>query len=223
MLFTKPARPGRVKTRLVVEASTGEAGFTAEQAAALHRAFLDDLTARLEGGRFDLTLAWALDDDEEVPETGRTSIRQTGADLGERLFEGLREAAQHHRLVGAVGSDHPELSIETVERGFALLRGGVDVVLGPALDGGYYFVGMRSPSLQRALFTDIRWSTSTVLAETIERCRELSLSFMLLPEGSDVDTPEDLGRLQRRLRDTADPLAEMCPNTAELLMSWGLR
>jgi rSAM/selenodomain-associated transferase 1 len=220
VLFTKPARPGRVKTRLIAPASGGEAGLTAEQAADLHRAFREDLTSRLESGRFDLVLAWALDPDEPIPGTGTSAVRQAEGDLGERLFEGLSAAARRHRFVGAVGSDHPELEIESVERGFSLLRGGVDVVLGPALDGGYYFVGVRAEVLDRALFSGIAWSTATVLAETVERCRASGLSFMLLAEGADVDTMEDLERLQRRLGDVRDPLSADCPKTAELVRAW---
>src|SRR6202008_462276 len=63
LLFTKPAREGRVKTRLIGD-------LTPAQAAALHTAFLDDLLDRLrEGLREDieLRLAWALEPEEPVP------------------------------------------------------------------------------------------------------------------------------------------------------------
>lgn len=220
LLFTKPARPGRVKTRLIADEAKGKGGLTAEQAAALHQAFLEDLTARLEPGRFDLVLAWALAAEEEPPSSALKSVRQEGSDLGERLFRALSGAAERHRLVGAVGSDHPELALESVERGFSLLRGGVDVVLGPAADGGYYFIGARADSLHRDLFSGIAWSTPEVLSQTLERCRRLGASFMLLPEASDVDTVEDLGRLERRLEDATDPLRAACPKTSELLRDW---
>lgn len=221
LLFTKPAQPGRVKTRLIGSRLGGrEGGLTPEQAAELHEAFLDDLTTRLATGRLDLTLAWALEEGEALPDSGHPAIRQTGEDLGERLFEALSGAARKHSLVGAVGSDHPEVALEEVERGFSLLRGGVDVVLGPATDGGYYFVGVRAASLRRELFTGIEWSTSGVLEATLERCRDLSLSLMLLREHSDVDTPEDLDRLSRRLQSSTDPLSGVCPSTSELLRQW---
>jgi len=194
---------------------------TAQQAADLHRAFLGDLTTRLTTGSFDLILAWALEPDEEIPETDHRSVRQRGGDLGERLFETLAEAARGYRRVGAVGSDHPELDVEEIERGFALLEGGVDIVLGPATDGGYYFLGARAESLRRGLFTNVEWSTARVLEETLERCREENLSVMLLRESSDVDTPADLERLARRLGDPADALSASCPETLALLRQWG--
>ena len=96
----------------------------------------------------------------------------------------------------------------------------MDVVLGPATDGGYYFVGARAASLRAELFTGIEWSTPEVLETTLERCRELSLSLMLLREDSDVDTPEDLDRLSRRLESSTDPLFGECPRTSELLRQW---
>ena len=220
LLFTKPARPGRVKTRLIGDPAKGDGGLTPEQAAELHQAFLEDVTHRLTHGRFDLTLAWAVEEGVTFPPSAHKAVRQSGADLGERLFGALSEAAHKHRLVGAVGSDHPELSLEEVERGFALLRGGVDLVLGPATDGGYYFVGVRAESIRRELFFRIEWSTPAVLETTLERCRALSLSFMLLREGSDIDTPEDLERLSRRFASSTDTLEAECPRTAEFFRRW---
>src|SRR5436305_8455451 len=79
LLFTKPPRPGRVKTRLIGE-------LTADEAARLHATFLEDLLARLRGGDFELRLAWALeadDADEEVPAGPVPGVRQQGSDLGE--------------------------------------------------------------------------------------------------------------------------------------------
>ncbi len=118
LLFTKPARPGRVKTRLIGE-------LTAEEAARLHAAFLDDLVDRLQGGDFERTLAWALDGDEELPAGPVPGVRQRGRDLGERLYYALSEAALSEAgggTVAAVGSDHPTLSLEMVHRAFATLR-----------------------------------------------------------------------------------------------------
>lgn len=210
VLFSKPARPGRVKTRLIGD-------LTAVQAAELHQAFLDDLRERLSRGRFELRIAWALDADEALPETAVRGFRQRGADLGARLHAGLTRTARGHRFVAAVGSDHPELELERVESAFEHLEAGAEMVLGPASDGGYYLVAAAADALDRRLFEDIPWSTGNVLATTLERAAELGLRVELLPEGHDVDTPEDLRRLVRALgRGGAS-----CPRTRELLASWG--
>jgi rSAM/selenodomain-associated transferase 1 len=213
LLFTKPARPGRVKTRLVGTLS-------AEQAAALHQAFLGDLCERLAAQRgFGLRLAWAVEEGEAPPAAPLPAVVQRGGDLGERLFAALAEAAAEHPFVGAVGSDHPALSAERVEEAFAALAAGADVALGPAHDGGYYLIALRREALSPQLFAGVPWSTGEVLAHTLARCAELGLATVLLPAEADVDTPADLARLAAALLDARTP---SCPRTRALLSEWGM-
>ncbi len=218
-VFTKPARPGRVKTRLIGE-------LTSDQAAELHGAFLGDLLARLRSGPFDLEIAWALEEADSLPpgsDWGVRGRRQVGSTLGERLYRALAEAARDHPFVAAVGSDHPELSLATVAAAFEALEAGRDAVLGPATDGGYYLIALRASSVRREIFSDIPWSTGEVLAETRRRCHELDLDLLLLEPGHDVDTPDDLERLVATLAAAPEPGSTVppCPRTRELLVSWG--
>jgi len=214
LLFTKPARPGRVKTRLV------GAELSAAQAAALHEAFLGDLRDRLAGARgFALRLAWALEEGEAVPAGHGPATVQHGDDLGERLFRALGEAAAEHPLVAAVGSDHPELSPARVEEAFAALVAGADVAIGPAHDGGYYLVAVRPEALSREIFAGVPWSSGEVLAATLANCAGLGLAVVLLPAEADVDTPADLARLATAL---GKPDAPSCPRTRALLQDWGM-
>ena len=210
LLFTKPARAGRVKTRLIGDLTAGEA-------AELHAAFLADLLARLAGGDFDLRLAWALEAGDEVPEGPVPGVRQQGEDLGERLFSALSEAGEEAAAVAALGSDHPTLPVETVHRAFEAVERGADVVLGPAEDGGYYLIALRAGAVSRRLFEGVEWSTDKVLATTLDRCRELGLALEMLPLAADVDTPEDLARLAARM--AGGDLG--CPRTRRLLAAWG--
>ncbi len=222
LLYTKPARPGRVKTRLIGELS-------AEQAAELHAAFVGDVSERLADGRFHLQVAWALEGDEAFPAdlvaAGAEHVRQTDGDLGDRLYAGLSAAARDFEAVAAVGSDHPELERSTVEQAFERLDAGADAVFGPAEDGGYYLIALRPAAVRRELFEDIPWSTGEVLSESLARCRRLGLEVALLPTGHDVDVAEDLRRLAVRLRVQADDRprnrAGGCPRTRALLASWG--
>lgn len=215
MLFTKPARAGRVKTRLI-------GALTPKQAAALHAAFLGDLGDRLAPGRFHLRVAWALDGDGDRPPVDLVPgaddhVRQQGADLGARLFDGLSRAARGFSAVAAVGSDHPELVLETVERGFARLER-ADAVFGPAADGGYYLVALRADAVREAIFRGVAWSSETVLEESLERCHKLGLRTELLELGHDVDVAADLRRLAGRL--AGGEVA--CPRTRALLEKWGM-
>lgn len=206
LLFTKPAREGRVKTRLIGD-------LTAAEAAALHAAFLEDLVDRLRGGDFELQLAWALDAEDELPVGG---IRQQGEGLGERLYRALSEVARDGFSVMALGSDHPTLPLALVHEAFERLERGAEVVLGPAEDGGYYLIALRPDAVDPGLFQDIPWSTDRVLAATLERCGSLGRAVELLPPAADVDTPEDLRRLAESL--SSGDLG--CPRTRELLRSW---
>jgi len=214
LLFTKPAREGRVKTRLIGD-------LTPAQAAALHAAFLEDLLDRLRAGPredIELRLAWALDPEEAVPSGSLPGVRQEGNDLGERLYRALSGAAAEAGAVMALGSDHPTLPLEMVHRAFERVESGADVVLGPAEDGGYYLIALRAGAVAPRLFEGIAWSTDRVLAATLDRCRELGLAVELLPEASDVDTPEDLRRLAARMAADGDL---GCPRTHALLASLG--
>ncbi|MCB1008305.1 MAG: TIGR04282 family arsenosugar biosynthesis glycosyltransferase [Acidobacteria bacterium] len=196
LLFSKPATPGRVKTRLIGPLS-------AEEAARLHEAFLLDLHDRFAGGPVELRIFWGLGPDEALPARPGGGRRQEGAELGERLRRAI-EASADCEQVAVVGSDHPELSEASVARAFEALDEGADVVFGPALDGGYYLVGLRPRALRRELFEGIPWSTEKVLAASIARAGSLGLDVALLEPGCDVDRPEDLAPLAARLRREPD-------------------
>jgi len=198
LLFTKPARAGRVKTRLIGD-------LTPEQAADLHAAFVEDLLARLSGAACELHLAWALEPGEAVPgaiyagSAGLPGLRQEGVDLGERLYSALSAAGEGAGAVAALGSDHPTLPVEIVERAFAAVEAGARVVLGPAEDGGYYLIAV-APPVPRRLFEGIDWSTPRVLDQTIGRLNETGRSLAVLPPWYDVDTPDDWCVLVGHLR-----------------------
>lgn len=215
LVFTKPAHPGRVKTRLVGE-GTGE--LSAAQAAELHEAMTLDLLDRLAGGRFDLRVAWALEPGEEPPGWSPPWVRQEGPDLGARMHAALSgSAAEGCAAVAAVGTDHPLLGRTEVEEAFARVEAGAGAVFGPAADGGYYLVALAAgAALRPEIFEGIAWSTPAVLAETHARCRRLGLAVELLPEGRDVDTPEDLAALPGLLAGAGG-----APRTAALLARWG--
>lgn len=233
LLFSKPATPGRVKTRLAP--ALGE-----ERAAELHATFVHDAVASLVRGSFDLRLLWALDEtlggalDESdtagvEPPThllpvGARSLdwrRQEGRDLGERLYRALHDAADEAPFVGAVGSDHPEIEAAQVEDAFGRLEAGADVAIGPVPDGGYYLIALRREAVRQRLFDDVPWSTDAVFDVTVERCRELGLELATLPPGHDVDVPADLDALARRLAQRLAFDSDSCPATRALLARWG--
>eukprot|EP00899_Mesostigma_viride_P025588 jgi/Mesvir1/6213/Mv00894-RA.1 len=115
-------------------------------------------------------------------------------DLGARMADAFQYAfnAQSAKKVVIVATDCPDLTIDVIMSAYELLDKH-DVVVGPACDGGYYLLGMKS--FHEALFQGIEWSTSTVCSRTLEIAASLNLavaSAPLLPELQDVDTLEDL-------------------------------
>lgn len=209
LVFTKPPRPGRVKTRLI-------GALSAAQAAELHEAFLLDLLERLRDLDAAVTILWALEPGESAPDLGRPSAVQVGDDLGERLRRGLADAGARFPSVAAVGSDHPDLPLDRLEESFQALEGGSDLVLGPTEDGGYYVIGCRHGRLPEGIFDGVEWSGPEVFARTRANAARLDLETRALGPGQDVDTPDDLVRLAARLR----RVPSLCPRTHRLLESW---
>ena len=90
-----------------------------------------------------------------------------------------------------VNGDSPTLPPLTIATAIdALRRPGDRVVLGPASDGGYYLIGLKTAHAE--LFRDIPWSTASTLAVTLERASSISLDVVRLPMWYDIDDMETL-------------------------------
>jgi uncharacterized protein len=118
-------------------------------------------------------------------------LAQAPGDLGDRLAACLADllAAGADR-VAIVGADTPQVPPASYRRAFALLDR-ADVVLGPALDGGYYLVAAKAARPE--LFVGVPMGTGLVLAETLRRAAGRGLVVELLPPLRDLDRLEDLG------------------------------
>lgn len=121
-------------------------------------------------------------------------IAQQGTTFGERLSGTFDRLLQQYSPVVLIGSDSPDFPAEFIERAFELLESDADAVLGPAADGGYCLLGLRS--MQPDLFERIDWSTEVVAQQTRERAIEAQLRLIDLPSWHDLDTVDDLMALQ---------------------------
>lgn len=116
-------------------------------------------------------------------------VGQGDGDLGARLQLVFQQAFnQCFSAVCVIGTDCPYLSGDDLRDAFRTVGKGT-VVLGPAVDGGYYLIGLKNQ--QNALFNNIPWSTETTLVATCEAARRLGLKTRLLRRLSDVDTAEE--------------------------------
>ncbi len=119
---------------------------------------------------------------------------QSGIHLGERMQNAFAYAFENgYREVLIIGTDCFELTSSIIDIAFSKLKH-YDVVIGPATDGGYYLLGIKS--IYPLLFENIEWSTNTVFEKTIAACNQLSLRYYVLPQLNDVDEEKDLKHLQ---------------------------
>jgi rSAM/selenodomain-associated transferase 1 len=193
-VFAKYWAKGAVKTRLA--AQIGD-----EAASRLYRACVERTVNRFSSVADRRVLAYW------PPETraafapfeacGWELAPQSPGDLGARMrhfFEDAWRAGAKCAVL--LGSDSPTLPLDYVQQAFAALQE-IEVVLGPARDGGYYLVGAagRTPPI----FEGIAWSTPDVWPQTIARLDASQTPYAVLPEWYDVDEAHDLRRLHQEL------------------------
>ena len=117
---------------------------------------------------------------------------QVAGGLGRRMEKAMKTELDLDRSVILIGSDVIRHQAKDIEIARDLLSTGIDVVLGPALDGGYWLVAMRSEFF--SIFRGIKWSQSNVLAMTVERLEKENCRFRVLAPRQDVDRAPDLLR-----------------------------
>jgi uncharacterized protein len=119
---------------------------------------------------------------------------QEEGDLGKKMEAAFSEVFNYgYREVLIIGSDCFELDNEIIEEGFGSLASH-DLVIGPAVDGGYYLLGMKK--LNSSLFRNMPWSTSSIAELTFSEASSQGMSIYKLPILRDVDTLDDLGELK---------------------------
>lgn len=201
-VFAKAPIPGAVKTRLCPP-------LTGEQAARLYAAFVCD-TVRAAQAVSKPTVFYSGDQEPLARLLAENALFPTqwqpqgDGDLGARM-------ARVPAPCLILGTDSPHLPVSFLQEALDHLAT-VDVVLGPAEDGGYYLIGLRAP--QPSLFEGIHWSTGEVLAQTRARAASRQLTTFLLPPWHDIDTIDDLNRLRAYLQSTSDA---DCPATRAAL------
>ncbi len=178
VVFARAPRLGTVKRRLARDIGDRAAlRFHEGTAAALLRELARDR-------RFATVLALTPDRARwrvPVPRVG-----QGRGNLGVRMHRACTRV--RHGCVVIVGSDIPGVGAEDVAAAFQAL-GAADAVFGPALDGGYWLVGM-GPLRPARPFAAVRWSSEHALVDTLANFRGRRVAFLRALR--DVDTVDDL-------------------------------
>ena len=193
----KAPKAGASKTRLTPPLS-------GEEAAVLSGCFIADVAAVIAGLPAALaarglpaplaarrlavfTPAGAEAAFEGLLPAGFSLLAQRGDSLEARLIAAARDLFDSgHGAVCLLNSDSPTLPGAVLEAAAAALaRPGDRLVLGPALDGGYYLIGLKQAHAQ--VFRHISWSTPYVFQQTVRAAATLRLPVTRLPPWYDVD------------------------------------
>jgi rSAM/selenodomain-associated transferase 1 len=190
-ILAKAPIPGLAKTRLIPTIGAHAAAVLQERLT--ERAVTTALTANVG----PVTLWCAPDSTHttflKLVARMRIALKpQPKGDLGARMFA-TTTACNGPALV--IGTDCPALTKVHIRGAANALRDDADVILIPAEDGGYVLIGTRKA--HSALFAGIHWGTKTVLAETRARIIGLRLELAERPPLWDVDTENDIARLER--------------------------
>ncbi len=202
ILFTRYPEPGKTKTRLIP--ALGADGAAAlqkkmtEHTLATLRQFRDGDVARQEPVAIDVRFAGG---DEQLMRQWLGSTwhytPQGDGDLGDRLSRAFRNAFDHGAQAAlAIGIDCPDITAELISEAFCNMSL-VDVVLGPAADGGYYLIGLSV--FRPELFQGIAWGTDKVFQQTASCADRLNLTITALQMLADVDRPSDLPIWERAI------------------------
>ena len=215
-VMAKASSPGRTKTRLTPPLSP-------QEAAELNTTFLKDIADNiaLAAAQTPIATYMAFGPPGSEPffrEHLPPSVGMVEAWLGhfgKCLFATVETLlARGHASACVLNADSPTLPTAIlVELAEVLAAPGDRAVIGPAEDGGYYVLGLKSA--HRRLFEDIDWSTERVFDQTLARAAEIGLPVQVLPSWYDIDDVAGLRRLRRELFQPERAEARLSPNAAE--------
>jgi uncharacterized protein len=198
LVVAKAPVPGLAKTRL---AATIGAERAADVAAA---ALLDTLDAVADAPVAARVVAMTGDLGEAARSAeirrrlqGFTVIEQRGDDFAARLSNAHADASA---AVGGLpvlqlGMDTPQVTADLIADCGRTLRG-ADAVLGMAVDGGWWVLGLHDPATAQCL-CEVPMSQSDTGAVTLGALRHTGLDVRLVQELADVDIIGDVEAVRR--------------------------
>ena len=191
---------GRVKTRLA--ASVRQRGWCDDSnarslAASINRRCLEQILVAIGRCPADVTVAVPDEDIDPmrrwlgVPRVVSQGTGTLGARMRHVFYQTMGE-----RPALMIGSDLPTVDDQTIRTAAEALRNH-DCVLGPAVDGGYWLIGLTPPwrPALESLFDGIAWSTSAVMRQTLDAAKRSGLRTTLLDRRDDIDDVESLLRM----------------------------
>ena len=183
LIFAKNPVIGKVKTRIGLVLGD-------EKALEIYRSLLDGTYCETKSLSQNKFLFLSDDPDKNLFDPCFEQRIQNGKELGEKMHNALDSVFRKgFKKVILIGTDVPGLKRDIINEAFDKLYY-FDIVIGPAMDGGYYLIGMKEPDF--SLFKNMEWGNEKVLSKTIKRIKEKAKSYYLLKKLNDIDTYEDL-------------------------------
>ncbi len=192
LIFVKNPQVGKVKTRLAK--TIGD-----KKALSIYQALLkltERVTAPLNVVKMVYYNEW-IEKYDVFSEKDYHKALQANGNLGEKMKQAFKtEFENGAKKVVIIGSDCPEIETSILEKTFKELDTH-QIVIGPAVDGGYYLLGMNT--FYPFLFEDKPWSTAEVYSQSVGAIQKHKLDYFTLPTLRDIDTEEDYILLKNRL------------------------
>lgn len=183
LIFTRNPQLGKCKTRLAKDIGAPKAldvyNFLIEHT--------QHITKSVNAARWVLYSEYIPNEDGWNSDSFTKKL-QVGNDLGHRMENAFKSGfnAGYKRII-IIGSDMFDLSTLELNAAFELLSSN-DAVIGPALDGGYYLLGIKH--MVNGVFAQKQWGTSSVYQNTLEDLKDLKLA--ILPQKNDIDVLDDI-------------------------------
>ncbi len=113
---------------------------------------------------------------------------QFGDDLGAKMKNAFKTFFENkYEKVVLIGSDLFDLEASLIYEAFEKLEKN-EVVIGPALDGGYFLLGLKN--IHPKIFQNKNWGSSSVRRDTLKNLEKVDVH--LLTTLNDIDVIEDI-------------------------------
>ena len=184
LIFTRNPELGKVKSRLAADVG--------EQAALNIYKFLLEHTHKVTRGLKVDKQVWYSNaiPKEDLWDEGNFAKRtqMETDDLGARMQVAFEQGFQKgYKHISIIGSDLYDISQTDLEEAFRMLENN-DAVIGPATDGGFYYLGLSKPIDK--VFKNKKWGTDAVLKDCLNDLKKYKTAQ--LSAKNDVDYLSDI-------------------------------
>lgn len=128
-----------------------------------------------------------------------TEREQFGETFGERFTHAIQSIFDSgFANIIAIGNDSPQLKTQHLLQTYKQLRLG-KTVLGPAVDGGFYLLGLHRSNFHQESFEALPWQVTSLFNATQHYFESLGCTVFSLDRLMDIDSASDIKRLSNHV------------------------